>query len=102
MKKLLLLLGLTFLCGCANIHGRFIDNSGGHLEPYECTELAIVFCTFISVPQVVGPEKFEWRALNIITVPVGLCCFIVDVPLDFVCDTLCWPYDKYQTSKKRD
>ena len=100
MKKLLSILGLACLCGCANIHGRLIDQSGGHLEPYECTQDAIIFCTFITVPQVIGPEKFEWHALNIITVPAGLCCFIVDVPLEFICDTLCWPYDKYQTSKK--
>lgn len=102
MKQLILALLASCLCGCANIHGRLIDQSGGHREPYECTQNAVAFCTFITVPQVLGPEKFEWHALNIVTVPIGLCCFIIDVPLGFVCDTLCWPYDYYQTSKKKE
>ena len=101
MKAILAILFATLLCGCANIHARLIDQSGGHLEPYECTQNAIVFCTFITVPQVVGPEKFEWHALNIITVPIGICCFIVDIPLEVICDTICYPYDKYMMNKKK-
>ena len=94
MKRIIAILGACLLSGCMTTALRVIDRTG-HPEPYQCTEQAFIFCTYISVPQVIGPEKFEWVPLNIVTVPIGLCCFVVDVPFEFVFDTLCYPMDKY-------
>ena len=100
MKKLLSILCMACLCGCANIQARLVDQSGGHVEPYGCTQIAATFCTVIALPQVMSPGDFEWYAINILTVPAGLCCFVVDVPLEFVCDTVCLPYDWYVNREK--
>lgn len=101
MKKLLSILCMACLCGCANIHARFIDKSGGHVEPYFCTGTAATLCTVVAFPQLMSPGGFEWDPINFLSVPVGLCCFVVDVPLEFVCDTVCLPYDWYQNREKR-
>lgn len=103
MKRLILTLSLALLCGCATIQTRIVE---GHVtidEPYFCTCTAASMCTFIMFTQVLSPEKFEWHWLNIVTVPVGACCFIVDVPFEAVFDTLFYPFDKYkavQSEKK--
>ena len=94
MKKLLLALAMLSTCGCATITTRIM---GGETitDTYQCTMEGIAWCSFITVPQVLNPGPMEWHWLNIVSVPVGVCCFVVDVPIEFVCDTLCYPYDKY-------
>lgn len=108
MKKLLAILGAVCLCGCATINDRVLNNCD-ITDTYQCTQEGIAFCTFVTVPQIMMCDKgqFQWDAMNIFTVPVGVCCFVVDIPLEFVFDTLCWPYDKYrlyhkQTKNKKD
>ena len=94
MKKLLLAMSLLTACGCATISDRILDHEP-IIETYQCTREGIVWCTFITFPQVLnqGPMEFYW--LNLVTVPVGAVCFVVDIPLEFVCDTICYPHDKY-------
>ena len=99
MKVILATLCLTFLCGCVNIGNRVFGDGPVGRDTYFSTQEAIAFCTFITVPQVMSPDSFEFHWINIITIPVGACCFIVDVPLEFVCDTICYPYDKYVNYK---
>ena len=100
MKRFILALSLVAICGCATINNRVFHENPTALEPYQCTSEAIAGCTFITVPQIVNPGPLELQWLNIVTIPIGVCCFIVDVPLEFICDTICYPYDKYQTNKK--
>ena len=100
MKKLLAVLGIACcLCGCMNINARICDKGGATIEPYFCTVSAAEMCYIIAIPQTMAPERHGFMALNILSIPLGLCCFVVDVPLEAVCDTLCLPYDWYQTSK---
>lgn len=94
MKKLLLSMALLATCGCATINRRVLNNNP-ITETYQCTGESIAMCTFITVPQIVNPGPFEWQWLNLVTVPIGACCFIVDVPIEAVCDTICYPHDKY-------
>ena len=101
MKKLLAIIGLVCLCGCMNFNARVRDKSNAVIEPYSCTAAACSFCYVIAVPQVMADTAgCEFEAMNIITIPIGLCCFAVDVPLELVCDTVCLPYDVYRTCTK--
>ena len=99
MKALLIALCLSVLCGCANINGRILGNDPIE-DHYQYTIESIAFCSFITYPQVMapGPSEFEW--INCLTIPIGACCFIIDVPLEAVCDTICYPYDSYVIRKR--
>ena len=94
MKKLLLALCLLATCGCVTISNRVLDYEPIS-DPYQCTCESVVWCTFIMFPQVVAPDPFEFQWVNIVSAPIGACCFIIDVPLEAVCDTLCYPHDVY-------
>ena len=43
-------------------------------------------------------DGLVWQ--NIFTIPVGCICF-VDVALEGVVDTICYPYDAYANNKER-
>ena len=104
MKTLLAACCVALLAGCATVNNRVFNESiySPYTEPYQSTSEAIAGCTFITVPQIVNPGPLEWTWLNIISVPVGACCFIVDVPLEAVSDTLWYPFDKYQENKRKE
>ena len=99
MKSILVTCCLALLCGCCNINYRLLGGTPDVIKPYECTSEAIAGCTFITVPQIVNPGPLELCWLNVVTIPIGVCCFVVDIPLELICDTICWPYDKYMTIK---
>lgn len=94
MKKLLLALCLLATCGCATIRNRIIDYKPIN-DTYQCTCESVAWCTFIMFPQVAAPNSFEFQWMNIVSVPIGACCFIIDVPLEAICDTLYYPHDVY-------
>ena len=104
MKKLMLVTLSACLCGCANINNRVFNESlySPFTEPYQSTSEAVAGCTFITVPQIVNPGPIQWTWLNLISVPIGACCFIVDVPLEAVCDTIWYPFDKWYVDKKKE
>ena len=100
MKALLTACCLALLCGCATINNRVVDNHV--MEPYSCTCEAVAMCSFIMFPQIMSPGPSQLYWLNLVSVPVGACCFIVDVPLEAVCDTICYPFDKHRLNQKEN
>ena len=101
MKAALILCCLTLIFGCANINNRVFCESfnAPFTDPYQSTGEAIAGCTFITVPQIVNPDPLELMWINAVTIPVGICCFVVDIPLEVICDTVCYPFDKYWSIK---
>ena len=104
MKQLILALLTTCLCGCATINNRVFNESlySPFTEPYQSTSEAVAGCTFITVPQIVNPGPLELCWLNVVSIPIGVCCFIVDVPLEAVCDTIWYPFDRWYINKKKE
>ena len=98
MKSILIACCLSLFCGCATINNRILGNNT-ITETYQCTSEGIAWCTFVTFPQIIAAKQLEFQWANIVSVPIGVCCFIVDIPIEFVCDTICWPYDKYMTTK---
>ena len=99
MRSILALCCLALLCGCCNINYRLLGGTPDAVKPYECTSETIAGCTFITVPQIVNPDPLELMWINAVTIPVGICCFVVDIPLEVICDTVCYPFDKYWSIK---
>lgn len=89
------------LSGCMNLYTRCPFTDKKIEDTYQSTQETFALSYVVMFPQVLPMNESDglvWQ--NIFTIPVGCLCF-VDVALEGVVDTICWPYDSHVSKKHK-
>ena len=104
MRKLFSIVALLLLLsGCMNLYLRTPLSDETITNTYQPTYYATIVTYVTMFPQCISPAASDhdaWMVENFITVPIG-CVVGLDIPFDFVIDTILYPVDYFMVKKKQ-
>ena len=89
---------IVLVCsGCINCIVRHSPKSPCIEGVYQCTRMAAAGSLILACPHMMSDAPSHGLcAENIVTIPLGIVAFCVDVPCEVVLDTVCLPYDIFR------
>ena len=91
---------VLMLAGCVNAYVRCPGTEPKIDKTYKSTEASASMVYVIMFPQIAMPSRRNALILeNAISIPIGCLCFI-DVAVEGVVDTACYPIDKVLSNRR--